>query len=291
MQNLLFSLVSILLASPFSFGQTGDLIITTETGKSFIVFVDEVPQNDEAEPMLHIQDIPQGNHHLNIRFEDENLANIDVMECSIAGEQTLVFTFAKSKKEGWKNTPVGPLENNDSYLSYFKHATTVPFRTSIPMETEATFAPEKMVTTGDTIINGDTLSYTKTQYTYSSQLKDSIKVEPARVYTSGYLGAVGCPKPLTLYDFEKSAAQIEAMVYPESKLEAAKTMSESNCLTVEQVKTICSLFDSDKFRLKYAKFAYEYTYDQGNYYQLEEVFDSRMTMLDLDRYLEDFNDR
>jgi len=78
-------------------------------------------------------------------------------------------------------------------------------------------------------------------------------------------------------EFQAAKAQIKKQAFNNTKLNMAKQIFRSKkCFTVNQVKQVVSLFTFADTRLKFAKFAYEYTINKNDYYQVTEVlkFDS-----------------
>ena len=65
----------------------------------------------------------------------------------------------------------------------------------------------------------------------------------------------------------------------------AKQITKSNCLTAEQVKQLTMLFDFESGKLEYAKFAYAYCYDLGNYYKVNDAFDFESSIKELDEHI------
>jgi hypothetical protein len=60
--------------------------------------------------------------------------------------------------------------------------------------------------------------------------------------------------------------------FDSSKLSAAKEVTQNNRLKSSQVADLCKLFSFDDNRLEYAKYAYNYVSDKGNYYLVSNTF-------------------
>ena len=65
----------------------------------------------------------------------------------------------------------------------------------------------------------------------------------------------------------------------------AKQIINSNCLVASQVKEIMMIFDFEASKLDFAKYAYTRTYDIGNYYMVNDVFDFESSIDDLNAYI------
>jgi hypothetical protein len=86
-------------------------------------------------------------------------------------------------------------------------------------------------------------------------------------------------------DFESAKKSIESKTFSDSRMTIAKQITKGNCLSADQVRAITSLFDFESGRLEYAKFAYDYCYDQGNYYKVNDAFEFEMSIDELDEHL------
>ncbi len=86
-------------------------------------------------------------------------------------------------------------------------------------------------------------------------------------------------------DFESAKKSIESKTFSDSRMIVAKQITKGNCLSAEQVRDVTSLFDFESGRLEYAKFAYDYCYDQGNYYKVNDAFEFEMSIDELDEHL------
>lgn len=110
--------------------------------------------------------------------------------------------------------------------------------------------------------------------------------QPVVVYVPGYNGPVGCPRPMTPSDFAAAKAAIKDADFENTKMSTAKTVIGSNCLTTDQVAELCNLFDFENTKLDFAKFAYSRTYDKGNYFKVNKVFDFDASKEELNRFVQ-----
>ncbi|MCK4661501.1 MAG: DUF4476 domain-containing protein [Bacteroidales bacterium] len=106
------------------------------------------------------------------------------------------------------------------------------------------------------------------------------------VYVSGYNGPVGCPIPMSEYDFNSAKSSISSKDFEDSKLTMAKQIVGSNCLLASQVKEIMRIFEYEDTRLEFAKYAYKRTYDKGNYYKVNDAFEFELTIDELNEFIE-----
>jgi hypothetical protein len=102
-------------------------------------------------------------------------------------------------------------------------------------------------------------------------------------YVDGYSGAVGCAMPQSKIDKIKSV--IEAESFSEDKMNVAKQATKNKCLTTAQVIEIAELFSFEDEKLAFVKYAYAYTYDVDNYYEINSIFDFSGTKDEFNKFL------
>lgn len=99
----------------------------------------------------------------------------------------------------------------------------------------------------------------------------------------GYNGPYGCPWPMTPEDFAAAKGTISSKTWDETRISIAKQVTQANCLFADQVKEIADLMEWEETKLDYAKFAYPYTYDQGNYFKVHNTFEWETSIEELNR--------
>ncbi len=96
----------------------------------------------------------------------------------------------------------------------------------------------------------------------------------------------GCSAPISQANFDNMKKSIEDKPFSDTKMSTAKVATKNACLSVAQIKTICSLFSMDDEKLQYAKFAYTSCVEKANYYQVSEIFSFSGTTDDFNKFLE-----
>jgi hypothetical protein len=96
----------------------------------------------------------------------------------------------------------------------------------------------------------------------------------------------GCSTAMSSANFAKMKQAVESKPFSDTKMSTAKAATRNACLSVNQVKEICRLFNMDEEKLAYAKFAYDYATDKANYYEVSEVFSFSTTTDDFNQFLE-----
>ncbi|MEZ4755825.1 MAG: DUF4476 domain-containing protein [Flavobacteriales bacterium] len=110
--------------------------------------------------------------------------------------------------------------------------------------------------------------------------------EPEVYRMPGYSGPVGCGWPMSATEFADAKKSIESKSFEESKMTMAKQIGRDRCFTVDQVKGIMSTFSFEDSKLDFAKFAYDRTYDIGNYFKVNDAFTFESSMDDLNTFIE-----
>lgn len=88
-------------------------------------------------------------------------------------------------------------------------------------------------------------------------------------------------------EFSQALESIKMESFNSTKLTLAKQILRSKkCFTVSQVKEIARLFSFDDSRLEIAKYAWDYTIDRDNYYQVADVFTFSSNKENLMKFLE-----
>lgn len=110
--------------------------------------------------------------------------------------------------------------------------------------------------------------------------------EPEVYRMPGYSGPVGCGWPMSGSEFTDAKSSIESKGFEETKMTMAKQIGRDRCFTVEQVKGVMSTFGFEETKLEFAKFAYDRTYDIGNYYKVNDVFSFESSVEELNSYIQ-----
>jgi hypothetical protein len=122
-------------------------------------------------------------------------------------------------------------------------------------------------------------SHTHSSTTTHTTTQQEVYVMP------GYDGPTGCSWPMNDGEFAELKGSIASKSFEESKLTIAKQVTTSRCMTASQVKEIAMLFDFENSKLEYAKYAYAYTFDTGNYFKVNDVFEFETSISDLNAYI------
>lgn len=95
-----------------------------------------------------------------------------------------------------------------------------------------------------------------------------------------------CASSMSTSSFASAKSNIESKSFEDSKLTVAKQVTKANCLTAEQVAQVMALFSFEETKLEYAKYAYDFCYNQGDYYVVNEAFTFESSIDELNKFLE-----
>lgn len=110
--------------------------------------------------------------------------------------------------------------------------------------------------------------------------------EPEVYRMPGYTGPIGCGWPMSSTEFAEAKESIESKGFEETKMTMAKQIGRDRCFTVEQVKGIMGVFGFEDTKLDFAKYAYERTYDIGNFYKVNAAFSFETSVDELNEYVQ-----
>lgn len=108
--------------------------------------------------------------------------------------------------------------------------------------------------------------------------------EPPIYNMPGYTGPIGCAWPMSPTEFEDAKKSIENKSFEETKMTTAKQVGRDRCFTTDQVKGLMGTFSFEDTKLEFAKYAYERTYDIGNYYKINDAFSFESSVEELNNY-------
>lgn len=131
----------------------------------------------------------------------------------------------------------------------------------------------------------ETHTTTTTTTTTTTAGGGAVVGQPDHYEMPGYSGPIGCPWPMDEGQFANTQRSVSSKDFEDSKLTVAKQITGANCLTADQVRRIMNEFDFEDSKLEYAKFAYNKTYDIGNYYMLNDAFDFESSIDELNEHI------
>lgn len=151
--------------------------------------------------------------------------------------------------------------------------------------------PNMDVQTSGTTTTTTTRTTTSSSSSSSSSSSNDTTVpahttRPSQASSSTSATSGGCTRSMDDVSFGKAKQTIASKGFDETRLSTAKQVAKANCLTTEQIVEIMKSFGFDETRLDFAKYAYDYCFDQNNYFNVSEGFSFDSSTDELNQYLE-----
>lgn len=312
MKNLITLTTCLFLAMSLQ-AQTSNLILFTENGEKFYAILNGVRQNDKPETNVKITDLNANFYKLKVIFDDTKLGEKNFNVGLNPGTETSVLIKFQTKKNDYVLRPVSetpiaealPPAPNQTVVVYSATPTApAPAATTVTQTTTtSTGVPGDNVNMSVGVNMGDMggginvnvsggTTHTTTQTTttttsvsHSHSYDQPAAPPPPPSYLPGYNGPYGCPVPMASQDFESLKQTISTKSFEDSKMTIAKQVLQNNCLLTSQVKQIMGLFGFEESKLEFAKYAYNYTYDIGNYFKVNDMFTFESSIDELNQYI------
>jgi hypothetical protein len=256
--------------------QRSNLVFFSEQGERFLLVLNGIQQNGDPETNVKITDLPATTYKVKVIFEDPKLPEMDksvFMEpgyeytCNIKKNQKGEYVIRLLSQVVLEQAPP-PAPAQKVYLY-----TTTP-----------AVATASVTTTTTSVTIGVGVATSSTTQTVTSSV--GVTEHGEEVYVMpGYNGPYGCRYPMHDGDFQVAKTSISSKSFEDDKLTVAKQVTGANCLLCSQIRQIMTLFSFEETRLEYAKFAFAYAFDQGNYYQLNDAFQFSSSIGELDEYI------
>ena len=307
----LFSPIAFLLFAISAFAQpqrVAHLTIFSEDGDKFFLILNGERQNDVAQTNLRVEDLTQEYYNAKIIFEDKSLAEINRNNLMLTDANGMMQDVTYKIKRD-KNV-AGKMKFNFFSMApvvqgYVPPRNVAVVHYGVPMAQPTTvIAPAGTVTqttttttrgTGTGInmnvdgigvnvqINDPFLNTNVTQTTTTTtRSNETVVVAPPPVQQVGCVNAI----PMAGGDFSSALGTIRGQSFEETKLNTAKQIAGSNCLSTGQITQICQLFSFEESKLDFAKFAYNNCTDPRSYFKVNNVFSFSSSSDELNEFLQ-----
>lgn len=240
--------------------QNSSLIVFDEVREDFTLIVNGTRINPTPAQHVRLTGLKPSHYKVEAVFVNAALPR-QAMTISVQAGREVSYALSRS-------TLAGPLEF--MFLSEFSTG-------YLPI------APQGVVT----------LPYTGPLTDPSAAPAQPTPVQPAPVVVvekpnplPGYTGPIGCPSPMEKPAFEEAKKSVASKSFSDTKMQLAQQITRSNCLLTTQVKDFMALFSFESQKLEFAKFAYDFTYDKGNYYKVNDAFSFESSVRELEKHLQ-----
>ncbi len=316
-----FTFFALLLVSQLTFAQqSSNLVFFSEEGQQFYIILNGIQQNANPETNVRVTNLIQPFYKVKVKFVDGVTPEIDKTINFEQGTET-TYTIKRTNKgeivlRWMSDVPIAQAPRpaaNQHVIVYHTTppATTVTQTTVVSSSTTTTNPNTGGINMGVNVsdptngggninmniqvsengMNSHSQSTTTTYSTTTTSTNTNTNVGTVQTgyVMPGYSGNVGCNGyPMDETRFNQVVQSIEAKGFDDSKLTMAKQVINTNCMKSSQVKRLMMLFSFEDTRLDLAKYAYGYTYDIGNYYQLNDAFKFESSIEELNEYTNGF---
>jgi len=249
MKKIFYTLILILIVN-FVNSQTttSTVIIYSQTGENFQIYLNNILQNDTAKSNVTCNNLNLSVYSLKIQFED---IYVEAFTKTLYLNPASISTYVIKKKANGKyklwpvsQTTANPVVNNGTNLN---------------------------------LNNLGNILYTIEDIANSNNYSDN-------GFSNGNKPS-GCSPNVDNYNFDNVKQSIASKTFEADKLSLAKQFAGSNCLKAIQVRDIMKLFAFEDSKIEFAKYAYHHTSDFTNYSIVYEAFTYSTSKDDINRYI------
>lgn len=277
------------------------LTFFSEDGYPFTVIMNGLKKNSEARTNVKLEGLTNPAYKIKIIFEDKTIPSIDKNVYTKPG-MDLTYRIKKDKKgrnvlryyseaalpydyvpeeQVYQNDNTDNVivtDNNNNGVHIDMNVNETGGNVSVQTE-DGGVSLNTNINVNEANVNYDAnVNESETHYVVTEENTDHYVMQ-------GYDGNIGCPWPMNRPNFQRAKQTVANADFADDKQTIAKQIVNSNCLTAQQVKEITALFDFEKDKLEFAKFAYTHTYDIGNYFIINDVFDFSSSIKELNDYI------
>lgn len=298
MKKLILLFIGI-LSIEFATAQPANVIFFSENGERFSVVLNGMLQNEQPETNIKVTELQAPSYKVKIIFADTKLKEVNkTIYLNPGTETTLAVRFSQKKGYSLKLLNTYPVMTEYEMIP---GQMVVGYR---PQGVSASAGSATSIVNTTTINNNVTISASgvgnnvnvvnsnegagSQQAGSLTGISNSNTNNPNAYVLPDYNGIYGCPRPMSPGDFESAKGTISSKSFEDSKLTIAKQIIQTNCLLSTQVREIMLMFSFEDTRLNFAKYAYAFTLDLGNYYKVNDAFTFESSIDELNRYIQGF---
>jgi len=326
MKNFKFlTLVCLLLVfSLNTFAQIASTVtFFSEDGHRFWVIIDGERKNPEPAHRVVVTDLTKDFYRAKIIFEDESFKDVNqniqlvdvenqkmnvtyairnrknnmvlrIVSFEAAGQapapittQTPAQTPANSQPASQSTTNVSGQQQMPASQTQTITTTTdgINFGTNVKVDGEEidmniNLSGMPGITTS---ITTTTTSSTTSTRSNNTQQQAVVNQSPT---TASAPASTTCVRAVSKDQLQKGVNSINNASFAEDKMRIAKQFTKNNCLNVDQILSVMSLFSFEENKLDYAKYAYDFCVDKGNYFLVNDAFSFSSSKSALNKFLD-----
>lgn len=225
------------------------LTITSDY-EPFLLYIDDVQQNQEPVMSIKVEGVPEGQHKLRVEINNE-ARNVTGRTIEIQQKNN---NYRVDKQRNMYGMSLGKKEPTpDTVVSF-----VMPIQNVTPRSHKHHDRAEKSYS------RSDHFRPDNPQLQHHRKREKSMKDE----------------------EFSIALDNISSKTSEADKLTAAKQIANNNRLRVSQIKHICRLFEYENTKLDFVKNAYTHCTEQDKYYQLNDVFQLENSKTELEQFVQ-----
>ncbi|HMN33165.1 MAG TPA: DUF4476 domain-containing protein [Chitinophagaceae bacterium] len=302
MKNKFFLLLSFLVLSQVAFSQympTGNLTIFSEVGNPFYVILNGEQQNEIAQTNIRIEELPQPYYNCKIIFENKSIAPIVKNYLQLADANGIMQDVTyKIKQE----------KNGKQSLKYFSFIPAVQNMVRPSQCNVYQYGNPRVIIAGPGYSNSlsildrtvDVITERSYRNNNNNQYRNNQYQKPNRQdnnhyrrqdysnhYYDNHVQYKSCDRayPMNGNDFEVARSTVRNEGFDETRLDIAKQIASSNCLSSNQIVSIMQTFGFEATKLEFAKYAYDHCTDPNNYFKVNNAFSFSSSKQELNNYI------
>lgn len=307
-RNLLLLIVALMpVLCSAQFQPTGSLTFFSEDGDKFYVILNGERQNDVAQTNIRVEDLPQPYYSTKIIFDDKSIVDITKNTMLANPDGVLMDATYRIKKDrnGKRvlraysvipaqqdfiappgmyvrnyGAPVNTTVVSSGPGGTVQQTTTLTTNTA-DVNYHANVGGVNMnVTVTDPVVTTTTTT-THDHHDHHGHHHDDHYQDPPPPTNGGCNGW-----PMNNNDFNSALSAIDDASFDETKVNTAKSIADNNCLSTDQIVSICNKLSFESSKLDFAKYAYARCTDRNNYFKVNKVFSfdsSKSEMTDFTR--------
>ncbi len=272
---------------------TGDLIVVSETGEPFRLYLNGEWILDQPGTRAEAHDLHEGFHKGTLYLYPSEGKAIQLKKTFLVeGGHVEYYAIRKNRKGQYTVTVYNralktePLEPPLTGGPVFPPLTPPdpPFPTTSP-SSPANTGQVQTNTQNQTIIFNPTIQI-QTGGGGTQVGGGGPVTPPPPVYTGPtYSGPCNCQQPMSREAFQRALATVHNQTFDNTRLDIAKNIARTNCLLARDVRALAAALQFENNRMDFAKFAYDYTLDVSSYFEVAEAFDFEHSRIELMAYV------
>lgn len=306
-----FTLLLVLFSSLMARAQFSNLVVYTEMGERFTLALNGIMQNQMPGNNIRLTGLNPGNYQMAMIFEVPALGTV---QWNLIVEPSSEATYCARRLQSgeWMVRLLSIVPTAQVVQTIVPNQSTIIYHTSpLPGSVPGSYYtedyyPEDQIQLNMGINGGGINLNVGGNYSGPNTTNNWVSpgYQQTTVQTTIYPGQVlpvqpaqpapppvvypnnACGFAMDPVSFSNARSSISTKNFESSKLQVARQITQSNCLTCTQVREIMGLFSFESSKLEFAKFAFPFTVDPNNYYLVNDSFGFSSSIDDLNRFLQ-----